>query len=98
MISGIGENEMKSDHHKNHQLIMDVCQSVGLPSDGWTFWIPAYYKKNSGELDVPETWKRSRTNTEKEYRAYIRPNNDIRIKEVMSREFLVEQILELEGD
>jgi len=84
---------MISDYHKNHQLIMDVCQSVGLPSDGWTFWIPAYYKKNSGELDVPETWKRIKEGSS-DYTAYIRPGRDIRIRDCLVKgDYLVEVLL-----
>lgn len=85
-------------NREHHQLLMDVCESNGLPSDRWIFWIPAYYKKNTGELDVPEVWTRFKTDTDGEYRAYIRPNDDIRIKESLSVSYLVEEKLKLGED
>lgn len=69
--------------------LSQVCKIHNLPSEGWIFWVPAYYKNN--ELDIPEMWKIRHEG--EELTAYIRPGLDIRIKNNNRADFLITEVL-----
>lgn len=65
--------------------LLKICNMHNLPVEGWRLYIQAHYK-STGELDVPEIWKNTKTGN---YTAYVRPNQDIKIRIIGHSDFLL---------